>query len=208
TPDLRVLGFTFAVCILTGLLFGLVPALRSLHVELNATLKSAAPGAVGSKHRVHWGKALVSAQVALSLLVLFAAGLLLRSLGNLKNLQLGFQRERLLIVRVDPPSAGYKSLPKVTAPDVTLRDRLSHLPGVSGVTSSELGLFYGSESATAIMTPGYVKKSEQENISFFDYVSPNYSQLLGIPRLLGRDIGPQDTGASPRVAVVNESFVK
>jgi predicted permease len=207
-PDLRILGFTAAVCLVTGLLFGIVPALRALHIEVNATLKNASPGAVGSRHRIQWGKTLVVSQVALSLLVLFAAGLLLRSLQNLKNVDLGFHREQVLVVRIDPTTAGYDSPAKIKNLDEDLRDRVSHLPGVTAVSSSELGLFYGAESATSIMTPGYVKRSEEENVSFFDWVSPNYFAMLGIPRLLGREFSAQDNGASQRVAVVNESFVK
>ncbi|MFL6550414.1 MAG: ABC transporter permease, partial [Povalibacter sp.] len=129
-PDMKILLFTLGVCLLTGLLFGVVPALRALHVELNATLKNAAPGAVGGTRGFHWGKALVASQVALSLLVLFAAGLLVRSMHNLKNLDLGYNREHVLIVRLDPTAAGYDTPQKVTNLDAELRSRMARLPGV------------------------------------------------------------------------------
>lgn len=209
-PDTAILLFTLAVCVLTGILFGLVPALRSLHVELNATLKNAAPGAVGGGSRgFHWAKILVASQVALSVLVLFAAGLLVRSLHNLKNLDLGYNREHLLIVRVDPTSAGYDTAQKVTNLDSELRMRTARLPGVKMVTSSELGLFYGSEGATSIAGEAYHgAENDPKNVSFFDRVSPGYFTTLGIPLVMGREISEQDTATSQPVAVVNESFVK
>jgi predicted permease len=209
-PDTRILLFTIGVCVLTGILFGLVPALRSLHVELNATLKNAAPGAVGGgSRRFHWGKALVASQVALSVLVLFAAGLLVRSLHNLKNLDLGYNRERILLVRLDLPSAGYDTVQKVTNLDTELRSRMARLPGVKAVTSSELGLFYGSEGATSVAGEAYRgAENDPKNVSFFDRVSRGYFSTLGIPVIMGREITEQDTASSQLVAVVNESFVK
>jgi predicted permease len=209
-PDTRILLFTIGICVLTGILFGLVPALRSLHVELNATLKNAAPGAVGGgSRRFHWGKALVASQVALSVLVLFAAGLLVRSLHNLKNLDLGYNRERILLVRLDLPSAGYDTVQKVTNLDTELRSRMARLPGVKAVTSSELGLFYGSEGATSVAGEAYRgAENDPKNVSFFDRVSRGYFSTLGIPVIMGREITEQDTASSQLVAVVNESFVK
>src|SRR5437762_179845 len=109
-PDLHVFGFTAAICLLTGILFGLVPALRALGVKVTPTLKetSLASGTRTVHSGWGWGKLLVAGQVTLSLLVLFAAGLMVRTLRNLQNLDLGYQREHLLVVSFDPISAGYK----------------------------------------------------------------------------------------------------
>jgi predicted permease len=209
-PDLKILMFTLGICVVTGILFGVVPAIRALRIELNATLKNAAPGAVGGGSRgFHWGKVLVASQVALSLLVLFAAGLLVRSMQNLKHLDLGYNREKILVVRMDPPAAGYDTPQKVTTLDSELRSRASRLPGVKDVTSSELGLFYGAEGATGVVSESYHGgENDPGSISFFDRVSPDYFNVLGIPVIAGRAIGPQDTATSARVAVVNESFAK
>jgi predicted permease len=208
-PDVRVLLFTIAICMITGILFGLVPALRSLHIELNATLKNAAPGAVGGgKRGWHWGKILVASQVALSLLVLFAASLLVRSLQNLRNLDLGYSREHTLMVRIDPIAGGYDTPEKQLPLERELRARLSRLPGVTGVTSSVMGLFSGSECSTGLGAEGFIKNEGTDDVGYCDQVGSNYFSMLRIPLVLGREITDQDTATSARVTVVNESFAK
>jgi predicted permease len=208
-PDWKILLFTLGVCVLTGILFGVVPAVRALHVELNATLKNAAPGAVGGGSRgFHWGKVLVASQVALSLLVLFAAGLLVRSMQNLKNLDLGYNRERILMVRVDPITAGYDDAQKSVALEHELRTRLSRLPGVQAVSVSEMGLFDGSACATSMGAEGFVKQEGTDDVGYCDNVGPGYFSMLRIPVVLGREITEQDTATSQPVAVINESFQK
>ena len=208
-PDARVLGFTVLVCLLTGLLFGLVPALRSLHVELNATLKNGASGNIGGSRRgINWGKMLVASQVALSVLVLFAAGLLVRSLRNLQNVDLGYNRQNLLMVRIDPIVAGYSTITASQNMMNELRGRLSHLPGVRAVSVSELGLFSGSEGSTAIKAEGFTTAHDNDRIANFDSVAADYFRMLEVPIVLGRDIGPQDTASSPRVVVINQSLAR
>jgi predicted permease len=135
--------------------------------------------------------------------------LLVRSMQNLKNIDLGYNREKVLIARLDPTTAGYDTPQKINMLEAELRSRMSRLPGVKDVTASELGLFYGSEGATSIAGESYKgAENDPKNVSFFDRVSPDYFQVLGIPVIAGRAIGPQDTATSQRVAVVNESFVK
>ena len=209
TPDTRILLFTLAVCMVTGILFGLVPALRALHIELNATLKNAAPGSVGpaGKRGPHWGKVLVIAQVALSLLVLFAAGLLVRSLQNLRNVDIGFQRDHVLMVGVDPITAGYDTVEKSLNMERALRERLKQLPGVQDVSVSEMGLFSGSACATNVAVVGWNHRAGDDDYAFCDHVGPNYFRMLKFPILLGRDIGEQDTATSAPVVVVNQKFV-
>lgn len=207
-PDFRVLAFTAGVCLLTGVLFGLVPALRSLKLELNATLKDSNSGNVSGGRGFNWGKLLVASQVALSVLVLFAAGLLLRSLRNLQNVDLGYERDRLLMVRVDPITAGIKT-PEGTARLMNeMRERLSHLPGVKQVAVSELGLFSGSDGSTTLKIENFTPASEEERNVACDRVGPDFFRVIGVPTIIGREIGIQDTASSQRVAVVNESFQK
>jgi len=138
TPDLRVLAFTASVCLITGILFGLVPAIRSLKVDVNSALKGVtASDSMGRGLGLHWGKLLVAVQVALSVLVLFGAGLLIRSLKNLEHVQLGFQRDHLLLVRVDPITAGFDTPQKSTQLANELQQRIASLPGVEHVAISE-----------------------------------------------------------------------
>jgi predicted permease len=207
SPDLRVFLFTAGVCVLTGVLFGLIPALRSRGVAVALTLKSGSQNGQSANAGWNWGKLLVTGQVAVSLLVLFVAGLLVHSLQNIRNVDLGYNREHLLVVSTDPLAAGY-NLTRTTGFANQLAEQISGLPGVLAVTSSKNGLFSGSESGNSIKVEGYTSKNDADLQAAFDEVSPNYFHGVGIPMLLGRDIGLQDTETSPRVAVINETMAK
>lgn len=208
-PDLHVFGFTAAICLLTGILFGLVPALRALGVQVTPTLKerSLASGTRTVRSGWGWGKLLVAGQVTLSLLVLFAAGLMVRTLRNLQNVDLGYNREHLLVVSVDPISAGYKP-PQIVALSRQLIEAFAAVPGVRAATLSENGLFNGSESGDDIIVEGFTAQNDKDKLAANDQVGPNYFSTVGIPILLGREIGPQDTESSPRVAVINETMAR
>src|SRR5690349_7404133 len=208
-PDLYVFGFTAAICLLTGVLFGLVPALRALGVQVTPTLKetSLASGTRTVHSGWGWGKLLVAGQVTLSMLVLFAAGLMVRTLRNLQNLDLGYNREHLLIVSVDPISAGYKP-PQIAAVCRQLIEAFNGVPGVRAATISENGLFSGSESGDGIIVEGFTAQNDNDKQAANDQVGPNYFSIVGIPILLGHEIGPQDTETSPQVAVINETMAR
>ena len=207
SPDLRVFLFTAAVCLVTGILFGLIPALRSRKVSVALTLKSGAQSGGNSHTRWSWGKSLVTAQVALSLLVLFAAGLLVRSLQNIRNVDLGYNREHILLVSTDPLSAGYDKQ-RIIQFSTEMTTQFSSIPGVQAATYSKNGLFSGSESSTTLKVEGYIAKGDAEPEADYDEIGPDYFKTVGIPLLLGRDIGPQDTETSPRVAVINETMAR
>ena len=207
TLDAHILLFTAGVCLLTGILFGLIPAIRSLKFEVAPTLKdsSAAQRGLTSRSSGNWGKALVVCQVSLSVLVLFGAGLLVRSLQNLHNLDLGYQRDGLLMVDTDPLSAGY-TVKKVPQFYDEITHRISALPGIRGVTCSMNGLFSGSESDSPMKVEGYVPVRGGSPVITLDAVGANYFSTLGVPIILGREIGPQDTTASQLVAVINQAM--
>jgi predicted permease len=205
-PDLRVFAFSAGICLVTGILFGLVPALRLVHVSLTPALKEL-PTGDKSHSRWTWGKGLVAGQVALSLFVLFAAGLLVRSLRNLEHVDTGYSQDHLLLVRIDAIAAGY-TRQQIMNLAHELLDKLPSTPGVRAVTLSENGLFSGTEGADAIAVVGVPQPPENEREARNDLIAPNYFSTLGIPILLGRDIGPQDTDTSPRVAVINQSMAK
>ena len=207
SPDFRVLGFAIAVSLLTGILFGLVPALRALGVQVSLTLKDAAAAAPESRSRFGWGKGLVAGQVALSLLVLFAAGLLVRSLQKLMAQDFGYGREHLVIARLDPRSGGYDQQ-KMKLLAEQLVARLESTPEVRTATYSKNGLFAHSETGDNIIVPGYVPSDSNGRVALEDYVGPDSFGAVGIPILAGRGIEAQDTQTSTRVAVVNEAMVK
>jgi predicted permease len=206
-PDGRVLGFTIAVSLLTGILFGLVPALRTLKVSVYPTLKDAARSTADRGSRFGWGKALIVGQVALSLLVLFAAGLLVRSLQKLMAQDFGYAREHMVIARLDPAAAGYNSA-RMKLLAQQLVTRIASTPEVRAVSYSTNGLFSGTESNDAILVPGFNTDDVGLRTANEDYVGPNYFGAVGISILSGRGIEAQDTAASTRVAVVNEAMVK
>ncbi len=207
SPDIRVLAFTFGISLFTGIVFGLAPALRTLRVSVAPVLKSAGHGVSEPRYRFSWGKGLIAGQVAVSLLVVFAATLLVRSLQKVMTQDFGYRREHLLVARLDPTGAGYSN-DKMKLFAEQLSARLSAVPGVRAVTYSTNGLFANTESADAILVPGFQPSSPRDRGAREDYVGPDYFKVVGIPILAGRGIEAQDTAASLRVATVNEAMAK
>ncbi len=207
-PNARVLGFTFVITLLTAILFGLFPSLQTTRLNLSHRMKSAASGAVGesSGRRLPLSKALVVVQVTFSLVLLVAAGLFVHSLAKLSHANLGYNRENLLLFRVNAAAGGYKGAAG-TRLYQDLLARFSAIPGLRGVTVSHNGLFNDAESADPIAVEGYAPKPDDDMDSRFDHVGPGYFSTVGIPILLGREITAQDTGNGLRAAVVNETFV-
>jgi predicted permease len=205
-PDVRVLSFTLGISLLTGILFGLVPAFQTLKVRVASALKDSARSTAESS-RFAWGKGLIAGQVAISLLVLFAASLLVRSLQKLMTQDFGYSRDHLVVARLDPTSAGYNA-EKMKVLAEQLSARLAATPGIRSVTYSLNGLFAHSESGEAILVPGFQVSNIRDRVSMEDYVGPDYFKVVGIPVLAGRGIEAQDTATSTRAAVVNEAMVK
>jgi len=204
--DLRVLAFTAGITFFTGIIFGLVPALRGTRINLNDSLRDSGR-TTASGGKLNLAKGLVIVQVAFSLLLVAGAGLFLRTLWNLQSVGLGYPREHVLMVSTDGLTAGYEG-PRLSGLWRDLTDRLRALPGVQGVTYSTNGLFSGSESADEIDVEGFTPSKDDEKFSRFDRVGPQYFSTVGIPMLLGREITQQDNASSPRVCVINESFAK
>jgi len=206
-PDARVLGFTVGVALLTTILFALIPSLNSTRLDLTPVLKSAPTGmsSESSHRRFPAGRMLVVTQVAVSVILLVSAGLFVRSLSKLGQVNLGYNRENLLIFRVDAAPGGYKggAIPRF---QLDLLRRISAIPGLRGATVSKDGLFSGSESADPIAVEGYTPKPDEEMHSRMDHVGPGYFSTLGIPILMGREIEAQDAPGGIRAAVVNQTF--
>jgi len=205
--DLHVLGFTAAVSLMTGILFGLAPALRGTHVDLNLGLRDTGRGLTASAGRLNLAKSLVVMQVAISLVLLVGAGLFLRTLWKLQAVELGYAKEKLLMLTVDGVTAGYKDA-RLGNLWHDLAERVRQLPGVRGVTYSMNGLMGGSESADEIDVEGFTPQRDNEKFSRFDMVGPGYFSTVGIPMLMGREIGAQDTAFAPHICVINEAFAK
>jgi len=203
--DWRVLGFTAAVCLVAALLFGVGPALQFMRVRLGTALKEGGSD-FGNRGQGRGGRLLLSAQIAVGVFVLIGASLLVRSLGKLQSAELGYSREKLLVVRVDIGASGYKrgEVPEVTG---ELLQRFGALPGVLGATASTNGLFSGSESADSILLDGAAPVSAEKETGD-DEVGPNYFSTIGVPMVLGREIAQEDYLRGAHVIVVNEAFTK
>ena len=205
--DGRLIAYGFAVSVLTGIVFGLVPAWGAARSQIAPALKEqssglSAGGAQGQVRRV-----LVAAQIGLSLLLLIAAGLFTRSLYNLLTQNVGFEPDRLITFSVDPSLNGYGRERRL-AFFRDLRERLSELGGVRSVASSELAPFGGSSWGSGVKAPGtraatdrYV--SVQENA-----VSPGYFATLGSRLLSGREFTTADTAAAHKVAIVSRTLAQ
>jgi predicted permease len=214
-PDVYVLIFTASLSILTALLVGLAPALRGTRLDLTPALKAGPTGAGGRPRRfagLRFGlaKGLVVAQVAISLVLLVAAGLFVRTLANLENENIGFDRRNLLLFGIDPTQQGYKGA-RLTRFYEELQGRLKAIPGARSVSLSMHPLLKGEMSVWGLVLDGYVPKTRplgnDNSISVrVNEVGPDFFATMGIPLLLGRTIQPGDTATSPMVGVVNEAF--
>lgn len=207
SPDNAVLTFTIALSLATALLFGLAPAWHATRVELVSGLKEER-GNSGRPTPVFFRKVLVVAQIALSLVVVFGAALLTRTLRSLQTVDLGFEPEKIITVALDPATSGHSSADSARIYDELLR-RARDLPGIKAASSALSSPLSSSGLSDRVDVPGYVKKaSEKAIVVDLDVVSPDYFATLGVPRLLGRDFTASDAIHSPRVAIVNERFVQ
>ena len=206
TPDWTVLGFTFAIALMAGVVFGLVPALQSTSPKLANTLKDQA-GAVIRGGSAGLRKGLVVAQVSLSLLLLIGAGLFLQSLRNLKTQNPGFDVSHVLALDVDPNLSRFD--PKwSTGYYRRLHDRLSAMPGVESHALAVIPLLENNEWDNWITIEGYSARQDERPDPHMQYCSPGLFKTLKIPVLLGRDFNDRDVAGAPRVGIVNQKFVK
>ena len=211
-PDPRVLGFTAAVSLLAGIVFGLFPALRLTRPHLMPTLKEAAvelpatlSGTRGLRPRL--GGMLVVIQISLSLIILMGAGLFVQTLRNLHNVNAGFDEHNLLLFGIDPTQAGYKDQ-RLAEFYQELTRRLEALPGVRTVSLSHSTLIGGGGNFQLIHIQGYTPKPGETVGAAINWVGPKFFETLGIPVLLGRGVAEGDTEAAPKVVAVNEQFVR
>jgi predicted permease len=204
--DLRILGFVVAVTLAVGLLLGLLPALRITKTHLAQGLHEGR-GIGGSASWLRVGKMVVVGQLALSVPLLVGAGLLVRTLFNLQQVDLGYHRDGLASVRVDARAAGYEPARQAAAFGDMLA-RIRELPSVRAATYSNNGLFGGADNGDRIAVEGYIPTGRGDGSSAYDAVGPDYFSTLGIPVVLGREISEQDLAAGRMVAVINEKFAE
>jgi predicted permease len=204
--DLRLIAFVAAVSVATALLFGSVPAWRSLRASLVTSLATRRSSGNRSHHIV--SPLLVVAQVAVSLVLVMGAGLFLRTLTNLRSVNLGFVSERLVILDVNPRAAGY-AIDQSAAVTHRVLERLRGVPGVTAASFSENGVMFGRDSSTNLIRPeGFVAGAEGFPRAQWDIVGPHYFSTMGIPLVAGRDFTDRDDESSPQVAAINEAMAQ
>ena len=206
--DWRVLTFVLAVSGLTGLLFGILPALRGTGMNVNSALKENGRGVVGSRS---WAsKVLLAVQVAISLVLLVGAGLFLRTLTNLRHVDIGFNPQNLLLFRVNPSLNRYDEK-RTLALYREMLERLGSVPGVSAVAMSAPALLTGNVNGTSIFVHGRTYapdvRDRDNNINRL-VVSPNFFDVMGIPVLSGRGFTERDSDTAPKVVMINQAAVK
>jgi predicted permease len=200
-----VLMFSIGISLLSGILFGIAPAIRATRTDLTSALKEKSTR--GRRGRFNLGSMLVVTQVAISLILLVGAGLFARSLIKLQEVDLGFNRDNVLLAVIDSRLAGYKPA-ELTPLYRQLYDRLSSLPNVRSVTMSSNSPMSGSHTSSSLLVRGYEPRPDEDMVVEDMFVGPRYAETLGLPLVLGREIGLQDTLASTKVAVVNQTFAE
>jgi predicted permease len=205
SPDAQVLGFTLAITMLTAILFGAAPAFRATRLELAPSLKEGR-GAVFAPARNWLSRGLIVGQVALSLVLLVGAGLFLRSLVNLMNVDTGFNKQNVLLMEIDASAAGYQEDARLESTMEKVEERVSSLHGIRAASFASF-VFNEGGWTTGVTVPG---RSISDNDPDVDHsiVGPQYLEAMGMPILLGRSLDPRDTAASPKVGVINETMAR
>jgi predicted permease len=207
-PDWRILLFAIGLSLLTGLIFGLTPALKSTRLDLWSTLKDAAGSTTVAGGSVRLRKGLVTAQVALSFLLLFGAGLFVQSLQNLKGQDSGYKDiENLISFQLDPTLNGY-SVPRMKQFYQELLDNLRAQPGVQSAGYARAAVLAEGAWGDGVLVEGHVAKDGENTDAQVNFVSPGFFPTLGVRMLAGRDFDSNDTEASKRVCIVNRRFAE
>lgn len=203
--DARVLGFTMVIAAATALLFGLAPALRAARLDLTAEFQGGTRSA-SLAGRSRLSAVLMVVQIALSLVLLVSTGLFVRTLRNLQNVDVGFNRRQLVLFRLDATSAGYTNAQYVSLQTQVL-DKLQRLPGVQGATFTQVPMLNRGRWTSSFTLPGSSTPTASVSANV-NAVAPKFFSMLGLPVLLGRGFTEMDKEGAPRVAVVNQAFVQ
>ncbi len=206
--DWRIVLFFVGVTLVTGLVFGLAPAFRATGINVSSALKESGRSVTGPRSIL--SKSLLVTQVAISLVLLVGAGLFMRTLQNLRHVDVGFNPHNLVLFRVNPQLNRYDEKRMATLYRDML-DRIAAVPGVRGVALSQPALLSGSESSTSFYVEGRSYPVEREKLDNDIYrlvISPSFFDVMGIPILAGRGLTERDDDKAPKVAVINETAAR
>lgn len=204
--DWRVMGFVLAVSVFTGVLFGIAPAVRATRFDLAGVMKETSRSVHGSRSWL--GRALLVVQVAVSVVLLIGAALFLRTLENLRSVDVGFDPRNLVQFRVNPQLNRYDEARVVTLYQ-ELANSVQSVPGVRGVTVTQLAPLSGGTTITGIFVQGRTYGPEQRDSIHRMVVSPNYFEVMGIPLLMGRHFTENENNSkAPKVVIINDAAAK
>jgi predicted permease len=206
-PDPRILLFTIGLTLATGVVFGILPALRASRTDPWTTLKDTMGSIAGTRGSLFLRKGLVTAQVALSFLLLFGAGLFVRSLQNLKTTDTGVALDNLVTFQLSPSLSGYDD-PRAQIFYTQLLDRFHAAPGVKAVALASVPILAGDEWDSSIAVEGHQAKDGEDMQAFMNALSPGYFETMNIAILEGRDFRPSDAKDKATVAIVNRRFAE
>ncbi|HEX2167907.1 MAG TPA: FtsX-like permease family protein, partial [Longimicrobiales bacterium] len=205
--DMTVIVVAAVLSISTGLLFGLFPALHSTRSDLVTTIRANAGNLTVTRGAARFRASLVTAQIALSMALLITAGLFLRSLTNISQVDLGLEVENVITFGVSPQLNGYEP-ERAKQLYQRLEEEIAAIPGVTGVTGSLVPLLAGSNWGTDVNVEGFENGPDIDSNSRYNEVGPAYFSTLGVPILAGREFTPADNESGPAVVIVNEAFAE
>jgi predicted permease len=202
-----VVAFAATLSIGTGILFGLFPALHTTRPDLMTVIKAGSGQPSGARAAARFRTALVTAQIGLSMTLLVAAGLFIKSLANVSRVDLGIDTRNVVMFDISPALNGYRR-ERILSLYQQLEDQLAALPGVSGVTEGRVPLIAGNNWGNSVNVQGFQRGPDIDNGARFNLIGPGYFSTLGIPLVAGREFTPSDQMGAPKVAVVNQAFAK
>lgn len=203
----RVLVFTAVITVATGFFFGLYPAIHATRTDLLSTLRAGTGQTGGSRKAARFRTGLVTAQIALSMALLVAAGLFIRSLNNVSRVDLGIRTENTVTFMIAPMLNGYEA-ERSRVLFTRLEEELAALPGVSAVSTAMVPLLGGSSWGTSVAVEGFQDGPDVDNGSRLNQIGPDFFATLGTPLIAGREFTASDGLDAPRVAIVNEAFAE
>ena len=205
--DLRMLAFALALAAATSLIFGLYPSLQASKAQLTSALRDQSGQTTATRSTGAFRKGLVILQTAISLLLLISAGLFGKTLLNLTKVDLGIRIDHLLTFGLTPKLSGYSD-ERTAQLYHDLRERLAALPGVTQRHRARVSAIGGGNSSGNMTVEGFTPKGDGDDESRFNEVGPDYFRTMGIPLVAGREFTDSDRAGAPKVAVVNEAFVR
>jgi predicted permease len=201
------IAFAGALSIATGFVFGLFPALHSTSTELSGVMRDAGSKQTSVKSATRFRTSLVTAQIALSMALLMAAGLFVKSLRNVSTVDLGLKIDHVTTFGIAPVLNGYSG-PRTLILFDQVEQALAALPGVTGVTSARVPLLANNNWGNNVNVEGFPRGPDMDNNSRFNEIGPDYFKVLGVPLVAGREFTAADALGRPRVVIVNEAFAK